>query len=287
VKTRTIRRHRLVPHTVDGETELVLDHYDEQIPVPPRDWDRTILNAVTGGAFLMVTAAIIWSTASIGDLLARAVIAPAAYGAAAVFDLAWIMCMAVEWLARYDPQRAALPRNAGHVALVVAMAAVGAHGWIADQVAIGLIGAAVSGIAKGGWTVVLRHHAKPLDDRTQQWVDKRRAAAGGRLAMVAVNRELQRAQALVAAEAAALSAGNPESPEADPDDPDARPEDPDATVLPLASGPMSRAEAVRTAMDCGIHDPDAVLRYVRKVADSEAKPETIARYIRDLRKAAP
>ena len=31
MKTRTVRRSRLVPHTVDGETELVLDHYDVEV----------------------------------------------------------------------------------------------------------------------------------------------------------------------------------------------------------------------------------------------------------------
>jgi hypothetical protein len=276
VKTRRIERTRLVPHTVNGKTEMVLDRYTVDIPIPPRDWDRTVLTAVTAAAGLLVSVTVVWSTASIGDLLARVTIAPAAYAAAVAFDLAWILCMAVEWLSRYDPARASLPRRMGHGALAIAMVAVGAHGWLAGQVAIGAIGAVVSGIVKTLWTVVLRHHAKPLDNKTQQWVDKQRAEAGGELAMVAINRELTRARSLVAAEEQALRTG----PDADPDesgqDPDAGSGDP----LPALTGPMTIKDAVQTAKDSGIREPDAVLRYVHQVADANAKAETVARYLR-------
>jgi hypothetical protein len=231
---------------------------------------------------VLLAACVVWSTANIGDLLARVAIAPAAYGAAVAFDLAWIVFMAVEWLARYDPRRARLPRRAGHLALAVAMVAIGAHGWIAGQAAIGVISAIVSGIVKSVWTVVLRHHAKPLDDKTQQWVDKRRAAAGGELAMVAVNRELLRARAQVEAERIALRTDPDETPDSSGQAPDL----PETPELPSSSGPMTITDAVRTARDSGIQDPDAVLRYVRKVADANAKPETVARYVRAVRKGA-
>ncbi|MFJ6566242.1 protein transporter Sec31 [Streptomyces sp. NPDC091292] len=276
MKTRTADRTRLVPHTVNGRTEMVLERYTVDLPVPPRDWDRTVLTAVTAAAAVLVAVAVVWSTASIGDLLARVTIAPAAYAAAIAFDLAWILCMAVEWLSRYDPARAALPRWMGHGALAVAMVAVGAHGWLAGQAAIGIIGAVVSGIVKALWTIVLRHHAKPLDDKTQQWVDLQRAEAGGELAMVAINRELTRARGLVAAEEEALRI----DPDADPDwsgpDPDAGSESP----LPTLTGPRTVKQAVRTALDSGIHSPDAVLRYVHQVADANAKQETVNRYLR-------
>lgn len=45
-------------------------------------------------------------------------------------------------------------------------------------------------------------------------------------------------------------------------------------------------QAVRTAVDSGITDPDAVLRYVRKVADDGANPESVRRYLRTVRKGA-
>lgn len=280
MKTRPVERSRLVPHTINGKTEMVLDRYTVDVPVPPRDWDRTVLTIVTATAGLLVAVAVVWSTASIGDLLARVTIAPAAYAAAVAFDLAWILCMAVEWLARYDPPRAVLPRRLGHGALAIAMAAVGAHGGLAGQVVIGLIGAVVSGIVKTLWTVVLRHHAKPLDAKTQQWVDKQRAEAGGELAMVAINRELTRARSLVAAEAHALEAADPDRPDADPDRSGPSADSPDPDPQPALAGPMTLKDAVRTAADSGITDPDAVLRYVRTVADANAKPETVARYLR-------
>lgn len=276
MKTRRIERSRLVPHTVNGKTELVLDHYTVDVPVPPRDWDRTVLTAVTAAAGLLVAVAVVWSTASIGDLLARVTVAPAAYAAAGAFDLAWILCMAVEWLARYDPQRANLPRRMGHGALAIAMVAVGAHGWLAGQAAIGVIGAVVSGIVKTLWTVVLRHHAKPLDGKTQQWVDKQRAEAGGELAMVAINRELTRARGLVAAEEEALRI----DPDADPDRSGPDPQAGSPGPPPMLTGPMTVKDAVRTAADSGIRDPDAVLRYVHQVADANAKADTVNRYLR-------
>lgn len=286
MKTRTIQRTELVPHTIDGRTELVLDRFDVEVPVPPRDWDRVVLGTVTGAAALIGVASIAWSTASIGDLLARATIAPAAYAAAAVFDLVWLSCMALEWLARYDAERAKLPRRAGYVALAIAMAAVGAHGWIADQLAIGLVGAAVSGLAKAMWTVVLRHHAKPLDARTQQWVDAQRAKAGGQLALVAVRRELTRAESAVAAEQAAIGAASPESPETVRTPPEDEPETPNEEKQPAPSGPMTIADAVRTAISCGITSPDAVVRYVRQVADANAKEDSILRTLRMARRAS-
>lgn len=285
MKTRTIERTRLVPHTVNGKTEMVLERYTVDVPVPPRDWDRTVLTAVTATAGLLVAVAVVWSTASIGDLLARVTIAPAAYAAAIAFDLAWILCMAVEWLARYDPARAALARNMGHGALAVAMVAVGAHGWLEGQRAIGLIGAVVSGIVKTLWTVVLRHHAKPLDDKTQQWVDKQRAEAGGELAMVAINRELTRARGMVAAEAYALEAASPEAPEPSPEAPEDEAEVPEGAPSLPVSGPMTIADAVRMAVSCGVTAPDAVLRYVRQVADANAKESSVERTLREeLRK---
>lgn len=276
MKTRSVERTRLVPHTINGKTEMVLERYTVDLPVPPRDWDRTVLTAVTAAAGLLVAVTVVWSTASIGDLLARVTIAPAAYAAAVAFDLAWILCMAVEWLARYDPARATLPRRMGHGALAIAMAAVGAHGWLAGQVAIGIIGAGVSGIVKTLWTVVLRHHAKPLDGKTQQWVDKQRAEAGGELAMVAINRELTRARGLVAAEEEALRI----DPDADPDESGPDPDAESGNPLPSITGPMTLKDAVRTAADSGIRDPDAVLRYVRQVADANAKLATVERYLR-------
>ncbi|MEU8886715.1 protein transporter Sec31 [Streptomyces sp. NPDC048442] len=282
MKTRTTTHTRQIAHTVNGKTHIIDEDYNVAIPAPPRDWDHIVLHAVTAGAALLVTASVVWSTASIGDLLTLVVIAVAAYSAAVVFDLLWIMCMALEWLARYDPQRARFPRRAGHFALAVAMAAVAAHGWIVGQPIIGIVGAAVSGVAKLGWTVVMRHHAKHLDPRTQKWVEMEQAEAGGELALIPVRRQLARARNQVDAELAALQI----SPGADPDQSGQSADDPDADVLPLHSGAVTTKDAVRTAWDSGIHEEDAIRRCVSKALGRPVSPDTVARYVRALKVGA-
>ncbi|MFE9125040.1 GIY-YIG nuclease family protein [Streptomyces sp. NPDC007148] len=206
MKTRTVRRSRRVPHTIDGITHIVDEEYDEVVPIPPRDWDHIVLVAVTFLAGLLVAVTVVWSTTNIGGLLDRVTIAPAAYAAAVAFDLAWIMCMAVEWLARYDRRRAKVPRIAGHVALAIAMAAVATHGWLDGERAIGLIGASVSGLVKGLWTVVLGYYAAPLDARSQAWVEKQLAEVGAQQALIPVQRQLMRSRGAIEAEALSLTA---------------------------------------------------------------------------------
>ncbi|MFD6735893.1 hypothetical protein ACFWDZ_32870, partial [Micromonospora aurantiaca] len=134
---------------VDVKTRMFPDDETIEVPVPPRDWDQIALNSVTVIVTALVLACVVWSTVSIGDLLSRVVVEPAAYGAAAVFDLAWIALMIIEWLARYTPARARAARIGGYAALLVAMGAVGAHGWLAGDAATGMVGAVVSGLAKG------------------------------------------------------------------------------------------------------------------------------------------
>ncbi|MEW2420461.1 protein transporter Sec31 [Streptomyces nigra] len=277
MKTRPTEQ--LVPHTVDGKTRMVPVKVDA--PAPPRDWDHLVLNGVTAIAAVVLTASVVWSTASIGDLLARAVIEPAAYGAAVVFDLAWIACMAVEWLARYDEDRAALPRRAGNLALVIAMLAIGAHGKIAGYWEIGIVGALVSGLAKGLWTVVLRHQTPPLDARTRAWIRGELADSGASLALIPVRRQLQRAQAQVDAERAALA--GPDRGSADPDPSGQSADDPDADVLAIRPGAVSTKDAVRIAWDSDIRDRDAVIRYVAKATGRAPSPDTVDRYLRALR----
>lgn len=283
MKTERIERTRLVPHTVDGVTEMVLDREIIEVPAPPRDWDHIVRTAVTIGAVILVTVSLTWTTASIGGLLAAAVAAPIAYGAAVAFDTSWIMCMAVEWLLRSDPERAAAAKRAGRFALAVSMVAVFAHGHLFADTIVGVVGALVSALAKGGWSIAMRVHARPLDPLTQQWVAKQRAALDGKLAMIPIRRELQRGEALVHAEQRSL-AGRTDGGSADPDQSGPvsgqSADSPEALEQPAASGPMTIKDAVRTALDSGIREPDRVLAYVRKVADANAKPDTVSRYIR-------
>ncbi|MGW9617223.1 hypothetical protein ACWGUP_17700 [Streptomyces diastaticus] len=76
------------------------------------------------------------------------------------------------------------------------------------------------------------------------------------------------------------------SPGPDPERPSIDPEPAYKDPLPTPAGPMTMRDAVRTALDSGISDPDAVLRYVRTVADANAKADTVSRYLRTLRRSA-
>lgn len=288
-RTQTIERTRLVPHTVDGETELVLDREQIEVPAPPRDWDQAVRTAVTVMAVVLLTVSVCWSTTSIGSLLSRMVESAAAYGAACAFDTLWIMCTAVQWLLRTDPVRARRAEIGGRWALAIAMAAVFADGYLSDQLVIGLVGAAVSALAKGGTSLAMLVHARPLDGRTQQWLEKRRATLNGQLALIPVRRELQRGQAAVDAERRRLDlladsgSANPENPDADPE-PSANP---DPTVSPIRPGRPTTQDAVREAWDSGIREPDAVLRVVRTATGKPEIPQaTVDRYLRALRVGA-
>jgi hypothetical protein len=277
VRTRTETRTRQVAHTIDGETELLDETYTVDVPLPPRDWDQIALNAVTASTAALVLASVVWSTASAGDLLARTAAAAVAYSAAIAFDLVWINCMILEWLARYDPARAALPRRAGHAALGIAMLAVGAHGWLEDSLTVGIAAAAISALAKAGWTLVLRAHSRPLDARTQAWLLQRQARAGARLALQGQLRHLARIEARTP-----IRTG----PDSDPDSPDESADSPDPRRPSELTAPMTVKDAVRTAVDSGISNPDSVLRYVHQRADANASEATVDRYLRLYRKGA-
>jgi hypothetical protein len=246
-RTRAEVRERIVPVTIGGHTEMVPEKYQAHVPIPPRDWDRILLGGVTTATAALLALSVAWSTSSVGSLLARAVEPAVAYGAATAFDLVWIVCMAVEWLNRYNPAGAVLPRKAGHAALALAMGAVSVNGFLAGGargIAIGIVGAAVSALAKGAWTIVMRHTAKPLNHLTQGWVDRRMSEAGGRLALAAVERQLARIEAQSADMRAALPPVNP-----DPDRPSGQPDTSAADIesavhAALATMPDATPEAI-------------------------------------------
>ncbi|MFJ8760815.1 protein transporter Sec31 [Streptomyces cyaneofuscatus] len=215
VKYRPTIRQRLVPHTVDGKTRMVEEDYEAMVPVPPRDWDQAVTTAVTIAAALLVAVAVVWSVASIGDLLARAVVAPIAYLAATAFALAWVTCMALEWLARYDAARAAGPRTVGNWALAADMAIVAAHGWVEEALYVGLAGAAVSAVGKSMWSTVMRHQSRPLPVRTQKWLQDEEAEIAARLALGARTRHLARIEGQAALYAPAPAATLPQDTDRD------------------------------------------------------------------------
>lgn len=211
---------RMVPVERDGKTHLV----PQALPVP-RDWDAVALNAAVTAAALAVAGAITWSTVAIGGLLSGVAPVWAAYLVAGVFDLAWIVCLILEWRCRFDRERAALPVACGWIALTLSVSLITLHGasnggvalmagtvdWSGRGTVLGACGGAVSVIAKGMATVVMRHTSVALDPASEAWLTAERADVNSALAVTAARRQLTRTQARTAAEALALSAGQPDT----------------------------------------------------------------------------
>lgn len=223
-RTRAVELTRTVAETHDGKTHQVQQPYTVHMPIPPRDWDQITLTTVTAIAVIIGAGCVAWSTNAIGSLLTTAAPAPIAYGGAATFDTLWITCMGLEWLARYEPDKAKSVHRASLLGLAVAMAALITEGWLGGHLAVGLIGACISAGTKRLWTYVLRHHAKPMGPLMQQWIEKEMGEVGGQLAMAAARRQLARSRAQLAAYKSALG-GLP-----DPDKPSRRPDTVSATV---------------------------------------------------------
>lgn len=174
VRYKTEQRTRYVDETVGGKTRQVEETYDVLVPVPPRDWDHILLRAVTTVAVIVTFISVAWTTASIGDLLALTVWTGIAYGAALVFDSAWVTCIAVEYLERYDPKRARFAQRAGWVFLAASVVAIFIHGNHVGETEAGAVGAVVAILAKGLWVIVLRHYAVPLKELTAKWLQAER-----------------------------------------------------------------------------------------------------------------
>src|SRR5438445_12346048 len=126
MKYITELRTRVRDKTIDGKTHQVDEQYKVQVSVAPPDRDAQALTAVTALAVFIVTGAIVWSTVAIGGLLSMAFHPVISYAIACVFDATWIGLMTLEWIARYDPERASLPRRAGWGALALSMALIAA-----------------------------------------------------------------------------------------------------------------------------------------------------------------
>lgn len=205
MKTRAVRRTRQVPVTLGGRTRMGTQTYQEAVPVVPRDWDHVILTGATVAAAVLLAVCVVWTTASVGGLLAHAVPAWVAYLVSGGFDLVWIICLGLEWVARYDDDRAASAKKAGRAFLAIAMAAVGVHGWMAGNPAVGIVGALVALLAKGAWTQVMNHHKVPLSEPVRDVLAQERAELGLELVLAAHQRQVLRTRGQLAAYRAALA----------------------------------------------------------------------------------
>ncbi len=209
MKTRRQKLTRMVEHTIAGKTRLVPDEYEVQVPVPPRDLDRAALRAVVVMTTVVVAGSVVWSTVSIGSLLSAKSPAWGAYLVAGVFDLAWITCLTVEWLSRYEPEKARIPRNAGWAALALSMGAIFTQHLVVGSPVTGIVGATVSALAKGMWLVLMKHTSRDLLPAQQAWLDQERADINAQMAVATVQRQLLRVQDAATAQRLALEASRP------------------------------------------------------------------------------
>ncbi|MEU8764980.1 hypothetical protein [Streptomyces sp. NPDC048659] len=186
--------------TRDGKTHRITKQVSKLVPVAPRNWDVIGLK-VAGGVVLALTAvAIVWSTVSIGDLLKGG----PGYAAAALFDAAWITCIILEVLARYDRKKRTWARSFGIVLVVLTAGAIFWHGFKADDIALAVVGAAVSVVAKVLWVAVLKHIDRDLDAEDAAWLEAETSKAALVLARAQVQRQVARAEGLVLGELLAI-----------------------------------------------------------------------------------
>lgn len=166
MKFRSETRTRMVERTINGITHDVQEKYAEQVPVLPRDWDAVAVRVAAGIVLALTAVSVTWSTVSIGGLLGGGV----GYAAAAIFDLAWLTVLLLEWLARYSAAKRAFPRRAGWALVALAAGAIAWHGVLAGSVALAVVGAAVSVISKLLWLAVFKFIDRPIGKLDAQWL---------------------------------------------------------------------------------------------------------------------
>ena len=180
-----------------------------EVPVPtppkapkaPRDWDSIALRCVLAVTAVLTLATIAWSTVSIGHLLGGGW---EAYGAALIFDAAWLVVVALEWLGRYEPRRRKAAQRVGYLLLALSMLVIGAHGWTTGDEIRGVAGAAVALGAKVVWAAVLGHLHRELTPETAAWVAAEADEAHAQLATARVHRMAERSRAEAAAHRLAM-----------------------------------------------------------------------------------
>lgn len=271
------------PITRNGRTHYV----EEPGKLPPLTLDEKIMRAVGVATALVVTGALLWSTVSVGAMLDAVAPTWAAYMIAAVFDLAWIVAMATEYVLRFEPVRQKVPKTLGWGALLVSMAAIFAHGALLDAKWIGAFGAVVSALAKGLWWLTMYATSRRLDQDTQAWLNLElgevHARRAEQMALARVERERVR-YALnrsadtvhtVVRDSPDRASGRPDGyPDAVPDtsghkhltSQDTHP-DPLREIADDAAGP---SDLVRTLSGHGVHADDLVKTATRLRPDMNA-----------------
>ncbi|MCX4705668.1 hypothetical protein [Streptomyces sp. NBC_01373] len=301
-----------VPYAIGGKVHMVTPPR----PKLPRSLDRVLLGAITVACMLLLVAVIVWATVNIGELLSEMVPGWAAYGAASAFNLAWVICLGLEWIDRHNPDQANAPMVAGWVFLAAEMIAVGVHGHREGALEIGIVGAAVSAIVKTVWTLLLKRYATPLDPMTQQWVDAERAQLAAERGLLDVQRDALYARGQLGQyrDALGLDARQRTAPQLDAApaaDPAAPTVAPAATLVPAGQSfgvtaaatvddPVLLARIIDAALaDEGVRTKSDMVRAVvtaaprltaQEIADEIAKRrgvEVKASYVRTIRTGRP
>jgi hypothetical protein len=190
VKFLTETRTRLVARTIDGTTHEVPEPYTVRTPKVPMDKDRLALIGVSSLVLVLTLVAIVWSTYSIGQLLGGG----PGYAAGAVFDVAWLSVLLLEWLARFDPAKREFPRKVGWALALVAAGAIFLEGQLAGGWQMALVGAAVSIVAKVLWWAVFKHIDKDLAPGDAAWVAAEMSKANAKLAIAGARRQAAKAE---------------------------------------------------------------------------------------------
>ncbi|WP_405759497.1 hypothetical protein OG234_13440 [Streptomyces sp. NBC_01420] len=195
VKYRPVTRYRPETTTINGVPETEQVPYTAWEPVPPRDWDALILRGATVTAIGVSLLAVTSTAASIGGLLHKLIPGAIAYGVACIFSVAWLVCQALEYLARLEPERATKARRVGWLFLLVSMGSVAAFGVDKGQAVAGAVGALVDLIAKGLCVLVLEQYAVPLSRGVAYWLRRRKEKLTADAAATAHRGRLDRVEA--------------------------------------------------------------------------------------------
>ncbi|MDX2765647.1 hypothetical protein [Streptomyces europaeiscabiei] len=171
-------------------------HVEEPAKLPPLTPDEIIMRAVGAATAIAVTGALVWSTVSVGAMLALVAATWAAYMIAGIFDLTWIVAMATEYVLRFEPDRQKIPKRIGWFSLLISMGAIFTHGALLGLPWIGAFGALVSALAKGLWWLLMFATTRRLDKDTQAWLSAElgevHAKRAEQMAVAKVERERER-----------------------------------------------------------------------------------------------
>lgn len=202
MRFKTVTEHFTEPHTRDGITVQVNKQRQTLQPLLPRDWDQTAIRAAITLVLALTLISITWSTWSIGSLLHGGI----GYLAGVIYDVAWAVCLLLEFMARFDQARRVFPRWLGWGLLVCTMGAIFWNGLLHHSAALGVVGAGVSAFAKLLWLGVMRHVHRDLSPEDQQWVTAQVSGANAKLAIASIRREVQRVEGLAVAQLLAMEA---------------------------------------------------------------------------------